>query len=399
MGKSRETGNLVSTNNAFSDIVTDGIGIGTVNAPSKLTVQGNVNANNTLPSTVSYASSFIVFSQESEPRDVSLSNDGKTMYVLGNQGNDITYYTLSTPWDITTSSFISQYSIASQLTVPRGFYFKPDGTKFYVVGTTGVGAAATSVNQYTCAVSWNVSTASYDNVAFSLVSEETIPETIEFKPDGTKFYIAGRTADRIFQYTCSTPWNVSTASYDNVSFLISGQEAVVEGIKFSLDGSKLLLIGSSGDDINFYRVVVPWDISSLSFVGIITSLSSVIGELGPSGIYWKPDGTKIYCSGYTNDSVYEFNMTSDADLEVTGTINSYGNTDVYGDANFYGRVTSTLDVSKEITLSESPFVRNIPTISSNYTVTSTYNEMSVGPITINSGITVTVNSGATWSIV
>lgn len=55
--------------------------------------------------------------------------------------------------------------------------------------------------------------------------------------------------------------------------------------------------------------------------------------------------------------------------------------------------------TQNVTLSTTPFIRNIPTISSNYTVTSTYNEMSVGPITINSGITVTVNSGATWTIV
>ena len=61
--------------------------------------------------------------------------------------------------------------------------------------------------------------------------------------------------------------------------------------------------------------------------------------------------------------------------------------------------TSKLDVSGQITLSTTPFVRNIPTISSNYTVTSTYNEMSIGPLTINSGVTVTVNSGATWTIV
>ena len=46
-----------------------------------------------------------------------------------------------------------------------------------------------------------------------------------------------------------------------------------------------------------------------------------------------------------------------------------------------------------------PFLNMTPTIASAYTVTTTYNSMSVGPVTINSGITVTVNSGATWVIV
>lgn len=61
--------------------------------------------------------------------------------------------------------------------------------------------------------------------------------------------------------------------------------------------------------------------------------------------------------------------------------------------------SSALDVNGTITASRVPFFRNVPTISENYTITSSYNEMSVGPITINSGITVTVNSGATWTII
>jgi hypothetical protein len=78
---------------------------------------------------------------------------------------------------------------------------------------------------------------------------------------------------------------------------------------------------------------------------------------------------------------------------------------------FYGRTgsvvltsvdnvtVSSLTSVNQVTLTGSPFVRNVPTISTNYTVSPTYNEMSVGPITINTGITVTVQSGATWTIV
>ena len=46
-----------------------------------------------------------------------------------------------------------------------------------------------------------------------------------------------------------------------------------------------------------------------------------------------------------------------------------------------------------------PFYRNIKTVASNYTVSATYNEMSVGDLTINNGVTVTVSSGARWVIV
>lgn len=44
------------------------------------------------------------------------------------------------------------------------------------------------------------------------------------------------------------------------------------------------------------------------------------------------------------------------------------------------------------------FVQNQTTVTTNYTLTTGYNAESVGPITINSGITVTVPSGARWVV-
>ncbi len=309
-----------------------------IGSPSSgvLDLTGSTIVSNIVPTTVSYGSSFVVASQETEPRDVVFSNDGKTMYVVGNIGNDITYYTLSTPWSITSASFVSQFSVGSQLTVPLGMYFKPDGTKFYVVGTTGVGAAATAVNQYTCGTPWDLTTASYDSVAFSVNAQDTNPNGIEFKPDGTKFYVIGNANDTIYQYSCSTPWNVSTASYDSVSFSVLAQENNVQKVRFSSDGTKFLVVGFSGDDINYYTLTTPWNASTASFVGIITSLSSVIGETAPSGLYWKPDGTKLYACGFTNDTVYEFSMTSNADLEVIGETKLYGDVEVHQDLKVYG---------------------------------------------------------------
>jgi len=43
-------------------------------------------------------------------------------------------------------------------------------------------------------------------------------------------------------------------------------------------------------------------------------------------------------------------------------------------------------------------VENVQTISSNYTITNGANGLNVGPITINSGVTVTVGSGQRWLI-
>jgi hypothetical protein len=90
------------------------------------------------------------------------------------------------------------------------------------------------------------------------------------------------------------------------------------------------------------------------------------------------------------------------DIEVTGNItgNLIGNVTGNTTGSHIGNVTATtITATDSITLTTKPFFRNVPTIAADYTVTTDYNEMSIGPITINSGITVTVNSGATWTVV
>lgn len=45
------------------------------------------------------------------------------------------------------------------------------------------------------------------------------------------------------------------------------------------------------------------------------------------------------------------------------------------------------------------FFENMQTVTTSYTISTNYNAMSAGPVTINSGATVTVPSGATWVVV
>lgn len=64
--------------------------------------------------------------------------------------------------------------------------------------------------------------------------------------------------------------------------------------------------------------------------------------------------------------------------------------------------TLTIDASSQYPTgggSDEIFWENGQTVTTNYTITNGKNAMSAGPITINSGITVTVGTGETWVIV
>ena len=56
-------------------------------------------------------------------------------------------------------------------------------------------------------------------------------------------YVAGNTGDDVGQYSLSTAWDVSTASFDSVSLDVSSEDTTPNGLAFSSDGSKTLHYG------------------------------------------------------------------------------------------------------------------------------------------------------------
>ena len=54
--------------------------------------------------------------------------------ILGSTGDDVNEYTLSTAWNISTASYVQNFSVINQEPTPEGMFFRPDGKKMYIVG-------------------------------------------------------------------------------------------------------------------------------------------------------------------------------------------------------------------------------------------------------------------------
>ena len=63
-----------------------------------------------------------------------------------------------------------------------------------------------------------------------------------------------------------------------------------------------------------------------------------------------------------------------------------------------GANAAIFNSSGSISLPTAPFYEATTTVTANYTITTNYNAFSPGPLTINSGVTVTVPSGSVWTI-
>ena len=248
-----------------------------------------------------YLQSKSTLAQDTSPQGLFFKDDGTKMYFLGSANDSVYEYDLSTAWDVSTATYLQSLSVAAQETTPTDIFFKPDGLKMYIVGSFSNDA----VYEYDLSSAWNISTATYLQ-SFSISAQDLDPTGLFFKPDGLKMYIAGNAGNDINEYNLSSAWDISTASYLQ-NFSVSGQDTSPQGLFFKDDGTKMYFSGALNNSVFEYYLTSAWNITSAIFA---QSFSVSAQANGPVGLFFKPDGLKMYVLSQGTDSVVEYNLTS-----------------------------------------------------------------------------------------
>ena len=243
---------------------------------------------------------FSVASQEANPEGLAFKSDGTKMYISGETTDAVYQYSLSTAWDVSTASYDNvSFDPTAQGAQPYCIRFKPDGTSLFIMQNQ-----FDTIYQYTLSTAWDLSTASYASKSLSVSSQENNPNTFAFANNGTKLYVMGNTNDTVFEYTLTTAYDVSTASYSNNSFSVASQDGLMFSLFVFEDGTKMLTGGFGTDAIYQYSLSTAYDISTASYDSVSFSVSSQLPNL--FDIAFKPDGTKMYVVGSSNDRVYQY---------------------------------------------------------------------------------------------
>lgn len=262
-----------------------------------------------------FTQSFSLTTQTTNPRDLCFGSSGTKMYIANDSGDTILEYSLSTAWDISTATYTANFSVSLFETSILGLFLKPDGTKVYFTG-----AAADAIWQFSLSTAYDITTASFTypgNDYFSVAAQEANPRDLFFKSDGTKMYIIGLTGDDVNEYSLSTAWQVSTASYTQ-NFSVAAQETSPSGLFFKPDGSKMYVTGIIGDDVNEYSLSSPWDVSTASYT---QNFSVASEETAPQAVFFRSDGTKMYVMGNSR-SVYEYDLSTAWDVSTASYLQS-----------------------------------------------------------------------------
>ena len=229
------------------------------------------------------------------------SYDGTKMWIGrgDSSGDALKQWNLSTAWDITTATYSNiSFNLEGQDNqVGPQMYFKQDGTSFWIVG-----AQNDSVLQYNMSTANDLSTATYSGSSFSIAGQEASPRGVWFKPDGLKFFVIGNN-DRVYSYSMSTAFDLSTASYDNVDFSVQAQDTNPEGLAFSEDGTKFYYAGETSKSLFEYNLSTAWDLSTASYNNITIDT----GAIAIRGVAYKTGGTKFFTSSRSSLEVLEIN--------------------------------------------------------------------------------------------
>ena len=262
---------------------------------------------------------FSVRAQESIPNALVFNSDGTKMFILGELGNNINEYTLSTAFDVSTAIFAGnaeRFSVAAQEGGSTDLVFNTDGTKMFTTGFV-----SDNINEYTLSTPFDVSTASYagNTERFSVTGQEATPTSLAFNTEGTKMFVMGYNGDNINEYDLTLAWDISTASYagDAERFSVAGHETSPQSLVFNTSGIKMFVMGMIGDDINEYDLSTPFDVSTAVFAGNAERFSVAGQETTPTSLAFNTDGTKMFVLGSNGDDINVYSLAAPV---ITGAV-------------------------------------------------------------------------------
>ena len=299
--------------------------------------------DNVDPTTIGLTTTFSVNAEESGVTGVTFNDDGTRMFIIGNGGDNVSQYSLSTAWDLDSASYLSGEDYDDRGDgEPRGVTWSSDGKYFYAHDRE-------DIYQHESVTPFSLTGAYYTEKTYSYQAETgSAGAEVKFKIDGTKMYVSETSTDRIYQYSLATPWDVSTASYDSVFADFGSDETALAGFAFNPSGTKLIICGNTGDKLIYYTLSSPWDLSTLS-----SGTDIATGPDNPLGIYWRKDGGKLYVANSNADNIVEYTITQSNEgvlSFISGDAQFYGYNEFYGDIEVYGDTTTRGDLSVEGTL-------------------------------------------------
>jgi sugar lactone lactonase YvrE len=149
------------------------------------------------------------------------------------------------------------------ITEPHGLYFKPDGTRLFVI------VSDKYIRQYELSTPWDLSSYTYSYLIL-LHNNSGNYYGIYISPDGLHMYAVDSSTGRLEEYDLAEAWDIWDFSYAD-SYVYGGSTfSPVYGCYFSENGEQLIMSGfnttTSKSALKKWNLTTPWDTSETTVI-------------------------------------------------------------------------------------------------------------------------------------
>ena len=266
---------------------------------------------------------------------LTFSPDGLRAWQIGKNRDELFEYALSSAWDVSTMNI----DYTKQTVQLRGYIgelvkdmsFNNDGTKMYFAfGGNEPVSSQNKLIQVDLGTAYEPTTIDGSSIEYLTAEHPTAPHThVEgfcFSANGSYLYITEDGVDDIFQFTLSTPWDITTAAYTAIKEAVGNNF----GLHISSDGSNMYLMSTNGGSATITSYMkqctmsTPYDITTLNYSSPTNTLtyryqysnenaaantwnssylpSTYINTPEPLDFVFSPDGTKFIMFGILQNS-------------------------------------------------------------------------------------------------
>jgi hypothetical protein len=254
-----------------------------------------------------------VSTNTTNPGGIFFKSDGTEMYLANGVADQIDQYTLGSAWDINSATYTGTGSTSSELYV-YDLWFRPDGKKVYTVGSSGF------IRQWSLGTAWDITTISYDSIALQVSTQDAGTRGVYMRSDGLRFYVASSTGDEVNEYRMATAWDLSTADFNGKVVDLTTEDGVLVNVFFTSNGDRMFALGETNNALFQYTLTTSWDITTATYDSVTLSVNAE--ETSPSGFFIKPDGTKLYLVG-GDSNVYQYSIPG-SDVITRATETQFG---------------------------------------------------------------------------
>ncbi|MEQ9007241.1 MAG: hypothetical protein RLP12_05115, partial [Ekhidna sp.] len=182
---------------------------------------------------------------------MTFNNDGTKLFIIDTQYDYVYDYSLTTPYDITSGASYSgdSYYIGGDETLPTGVAFSTDGLTMFIVGQTG-----DDVTQYSLSAAYDLTSTIENQGTFSVIDDVAGVHDISFSPDGKTMLLCG---PDLYQYSLTTPFDITSGVSHESTF---DQTYTILSAVFGPDGSQILYTNSNRI-MGIYDLANPYDLS------------------------------------------------------------------------------------------------------------------------------------------